>query len=62
MPILDAALAFALTMLVVATAVTQIVGLLRNTAKLRNAELQKMLPEYFNKELKPVVDRELNRV
>jgi hypothetical protein len=31
MPILDAALAFALTMLVVGTVVTQIVSLIRNT-------------------------------
>lgn len=62
MYILDAALAFALTMLVVATVVTQIVRLLRNTAKLRNSELQKMLKEYFDKELQPVVQRELNRL
>ncbi|MFH1278966.1 MAG: hypothetical protein ABIK65_11395 [Candidatus Eisenbacteria bacterium] len=62
MPILDAALAFALTMLVVATVVTQIVRLLRNTAKLRNAELQKMLTEYFDKEARPVIEREVNRL
>lgn len=62
MPILDAALAFALTMLVVATAVTQIVRFMRNTAKLRRSELQEMLTVYFNEELKPVVMRELNRV
>lgn len=62
MPVLDAALAFALTMLVVATVVTQIVRVLRNTAKLRNEELQNMLTEYFKKELKQVVGRELNRV
>ena len=62
MPILDAALAFALTMLVVATVVTQIVRLVQNTAKLRSAELQKMLTEYFGKELRPVVQRELNRL
>jgi len=62
MPILDAALAFALTMLVVATVVTQIVSLLRNTVKLRNSQLQLMLKKYFNKELQPVVKRELNRL
>ena len=62
MPILDAALAFALTMLVLATVVTQIVRLLRNTAKLRSAELQRMLTEYFAQELQPVVQRELNRL
>jgi len=62
MPILDAALAFALTMLVVALGVTQVVRLLRNTAKLRSAELQRMLTEYFGKELQPVVQREMNRL
>ena len=62
MPILDAALAFALTMLVVAMVVSQIVRLLRNTAKLRNAELQKMLTQYFDEELQPVIKRELNRL
>jgi hypothetical protein len=62
MPILDAALAFALTMLVVATVVTQIVRFMRNTAKLRNDELHKMLTEYFSKELKPVVQREVNKL
>lgn len=62
MPVLDAAFAFALTMLVVATAVTQIVRFLQHTAKLRSAELQKMLKEYFSKEFQPVVQRELSRV
>jgi len=62
MPFLDAALAFALTMLVVATVVTQIVRLLKTTAKLRRKGLQDMLTVYFNNELNPVVKRELNRV
>lgn len=62
MPVLDAALAFALTMLVVATVVTQIVRFLRNTAELRSAELKKMLKEFFDRELQPVVQRELNRM
>lgn len=62
MPYLDAALAFALTMLVVATVVSQIVRLMRNTAKLRNEELKKMLKEYFDVELAPVIKRELNRL
>lgn len=62
MPFFDAALAFAVTMLLVATAVTQIIRGLQNLAKLRNAELQKMLGEYFDKELQPVVDRELARL
>lgn len=62
MPILDAALAFALTMLVVATAVSQIVRLGQKIAKLRSAELRKMLTDYFGKELQPVVQREMNRL
>jgi hypothetical protein len=62
MPILDTALAFALTMLVVATVVTTIVHALKNTAKLRCAVLNEMLQEYFNTELKPVVERELCRL
>jgi hypothetical protein len=62
MPYLDAALAFALTMLAVSTLVTQIVRLGQNLLKLRNAGLQQMLAEYFTQELKPVVERELNRL
>ena len=62
MPILEATIAFALTMLVVSTVVTQIVRLVQNITKLRRTELQKMLLDYFNKELKPVVKRELNRL
>ncbi len=62
MPFLDAALAFALTMLVVSTIVSQIVRVLRNTAKLRNTELQNMLAEFVEGELQPVVTRELKRL
>ncbi len=62
MHFLDAVLAFALTMLIVATVVTHIVRFLRNTAKLRSSELQKMLTEYFDKELQPIVRRELVRL
>ena len=62
MPYLDAALAFALTMLAVSTLVTQIVRLFRNTAKLRRQGLQDMLTDFFTHELQPVVTRELNRL
>jgi len=62
MPYLDAALAFALTMLAVSTLVTQIVRLFRNTFVVRKEGMQEMLNEYFTQELKPVVDRELNRL
>jgi hypothetical protein len=62
MPYLDAALAFALTMLAVSTLVTQIVRLFRNTAKLRRQGLQDMLKDFFSNELQPVIQRELNRL
>jgi len=62
MPILDAALAFALTMLVVATAVTQIVRLLQHLAGLRASEFQAMLNDFYAGELEPVVKRELERL
>lgn len=62
MPYLDAALAFALTMLAVATLVTQIVRLLHAIAKTRSTVMKELLEDYFNNELKPVVDRELNRL
>ncbi len=61
MPILDAALAFALTMLVVASAVTQILNWIRNTAKLRNRVLHTMLDTFLSQELQPVLRRELVR-
>lgn len=62
MPYLDAAFAFALTMLVVATLVTQIVRIIQNTTKLRQNELQKMLEGYFKSEFCPVMERELKRL
>lgn len=62
MPYLDAALAFALTMLAVSTLVTQIVRLGQSFFKLRNQVLQQMLAEYFKQELAPVVEREMNRL
>jgi len=62
MPYLDAALAFALTMLAVATLVTQFVRLLHIVAGTRVTIMREMLEEYFKKELKPVVDRELSRL
>jgi hypothetical protein len=62
MPYLDAALAFALTMLAVATLVTSLVRLLRNTAKVRRQGLQDMLDDFFKSEFKPVIQRELNRL
>lgn len=62
MPLLDAALAFALTMLVVAAAATQIVEVFRAVARLRSRHLKKMLDAYFTEELKPAVEGELKRL
>jgi len=62
MPYLDTALAFALTMLAVSTLVTSIVHLLQNAAKLRRSVMREMLNDYFTKELKPIIERELNRL
>ena len=62
MPILDAALAFAITMLLVATAATQLVSVLVNTAELRCGHLQKMVSECFTKEIAPVLEREGQRL
>ena len=62
MPYLDAALAFALTMLAVSTLVTQIVRLVQNMFKVRTKVLKEMLNEYFTTELEPVIKRELNRL
>lgn len=60
MPILDAILAFALTMFVVATVVSQIVTIIQNFFKLRSAEFQKMISEFFDKELVPEIIHRLS--
>ncbi len=62
MPIFDAALAFALTMLLVSTVVSAIVGFLQYLAKLRSSEMKKMLEEYYKNELQPVIKREMVRL
>lgn len=62
MPYLDTALAFALTMLAVATLVTQLVRFFHNLAGIRNETMKDMLQEYFKEELQPIVDRELSRL
>lgn len=61
MPILDAALAFALTMLVVATAATQILRVGQYFLEKRGSELRKMLQKYFDQELDSAVKRGLSR-
>ncbi|MFH1313815.1 MAG: hypothetical protein ABIJ00_11400 [Candidatus Eisenbacteria bacterium] len=62
MPILDAAVAFALTMLVVATLVTAIIRILQMALKSRAKGLQDMLDRYFTMEVVPVVRRETQRL
>ena len=62
MPYLDAALAFALTMLAIATLVTRIIDLVKNTAQVRRQGLMNMLTDYFRSEFVPVVNRELSRL
>lgn len=61
MPLLDAALAFALTMLVVATVVTQIVSFIHKSTKLRSKQFHKLLSEFFNDEVMPVIEREVGK-
>lgn len=62
MPLLDAALAFSLTMLVVATIVTQLVEIVQRICGLRSRDLQKMITEFGDQELIPILDRELQRL
>lgn len=62
MPLLDAALAFSLTMLVVATIVTQLVEIVQRIFGLRRRDLQKLITEFGDQELLPVLDRELQRL
>ena len=62
MPILDAALAFALTMLVIATTVTTLVSLIQSALKVRRNVMKEMLDEYYQQELAPVIERELIRI
>ena len=62
MPYLDATLAFALTMLAVSSLVSYLVKLMRGTAKIRNEVMKKMLKDYYDEEIKPVITREINRL
>lgn len=62
MPILDAALAFALTMLVIATVVTYVVRAVQRITRLRNKQLREMLRAFLEEEVQPVVERELARL
>ncbi len=62
MPILDAALAFALTMLLVATVVTWCVNLIRLWTKARAKDFSTMMKEYASSELDVVIKRGFEEV
>ena len=62
MPILDAALAFAITMFVMASVVSQLLDWAYSFAGLRKKDLRKMLGQFADDELAPVVKREMERV
>jgi hypothetical protein len=62
MPLLDAILAYALTILLVATAVTAIIRATSASARLRREELGKYLQKFYGGELQPVVRTELARL
>lgn len=62
MPILDALLAFSLTMLVIASTVNILLTLLLRVSKLRSTQLQAMLEDYYDNHVGKVVEREVKRV
>lgn len=62
MPFLDAALAFAITIFVVAIAVTQINNLIQKLSKVRRKQMKILLTDYFKNELEPVIKREVSRM
>ncbi|MCB9729413.1 MAG: hypothetical protein H6744_19955 [Deltaproteobacteria bacterium] len=62
MPLLDAALAFALTMLLVSTAVTFVVGAVNALASARFRILELFLDRFYRFELVPTVEAELRRL
>ena len=59
MPLLDAALAFALTMLLIATAVSQISGLILGAMKQKFSVVKELIEKFMTSELKPIVERHL---
>ncbi|MEM1202131.1 MAG: hypothetical protein AAGN66_02760 [Acidobacteriota bacterium] len=62
MPLLDAALAFTLTMLGTATVVTMLITFGHKVLGLRRSGLKRLLKEFFEKEAQPVVAGELSRL
>lgn len=62
MPLLDAALAFSLTMLVIATLVSTLVQVIHGLLGIRQSEFRKMLTTFTQTEIQPTIDRELSRL
>jgi hypothetical protein len=62
MPLLDAALAFCLSMLGLATAVTMVVGVLQRFFSLREEMLKKLLVDFFDCEVVPTAQADLLRL
>ncbi len=62
MPILDAALAFSLTMLVVASIVTMLVSAIHWILRARRKRVKQMIADFLEKEVVPVADREIKRL
>jgi hypothetical protein len=61
-PFLDAALAFALTMLAVSTAAGQILNLVRKFFGFRAEQMRDMLERFIESDLQPVLEREMHRL
>tara|TARA_R110002096_G_scaffold26518_23_gene81848 strand:- start:7244 stop:8386 length:1143 start_codon:yes stop_codon:yes gene_type:complete len=62
MPILDAALAFSLTMLVVASVVSIMVNVIHGLLKSRKKRVKQMIKAFLQEELRPVANREMLRL
>ncbi|MBI5646919.1 MAG: hypothetical protein HY962_08290 [Ignavibacteriae bacterium] len=62
MPYLDTLLAYAVTMLAVATVVTQLVRLIQKLLSVRQDQFGKLLHDFYGQDLKPVMEREMKRV
>lgn len=62
MPFVDAALAFAITMLIVAIIVREIVGLIQGVLGWRHEKLKTFLKQFYSDQLKDTVDAELAKV
>ena len=62
MPLLDAALAFALTILVLATIATVLVQVLQDVLRIRARTLRRLLRRYYEEDIKEVLGEEAKKV